>query len=111
MAVPCAPKQWCLTERETINSFENRRQNLLYILSLDPGFAPFIDEASTWLDQTKSQPLSGFVDDGTDVPAARRRTAANKVNGLELMLGQIANYCPVIARNTLVKNSTSLAFI
>ena len=27
---------------------------------------------------------------------------------LDLMLGQIANYCPVIARNTIVKNSTSL---
>ena len=27
------------------------------------------------------------------------------------MLGQIANYCPIISRSTLVKNSTSLAFI
>ena len=27
------------------------------------------------------------------------------------MLGQIANYCPVISRNTLVKNSTSIQFI
>jgi hypothetical protein len=27
------------------------------------------------------------------------------------MLGQIANYCPIISRNTLVKNSTSLEFI
>ena len=30
---------------------------------------------------------------------------------LELMLGQIANYCPVISRNTIVKNSTSLYVI
>ena len=27
------------------------------------------------------------------------------------MLGQIANYCPIISRSTLVKNSTSLEFI
>lgn len=27
---------------------------------------------------------------------------------LELILGQIANYCPVISRNTIVKNSTSV---
>ena len=27
---------------------------------------------------------------------------------LELMLGQIANYCPVISRNTIVKSSTSV---
>ena len=27
------------------------------------------------------------------------------------MLGQIANYCPVITRNTIVKNSTSMGSI
>ena len=30
---------------------------------------------------------------------------------LELMLGQIANYCTIISRNTVVKNSTSLTAI
>ena len=30
---------------------------------------------------------------------------------LELMLGQIANYCPVIARNTIVKKSTSIEHV
>ncbi|CAB4014757.1 Retrovirus-related Pol poly from transposon opus [Paramuricea clavata] len=30
---------------------------------------------------------------------------------MELILGQIANYCPVISRNTIVKNSTSLSII
>ena len=30
---------------------------------------------------------------------------------LELMPGQIANYCPVISRNTIVKNSTSMGSI
>ena len=30
---------------------------------------------------------------------------------LELMLGQIANYCPVISRNTIVKSSTSMGSI
>ena len=36
-----------------------------------------------------------------------RLTAQQKVNFLELMLGQIPNYCSIISRNTLVKNSTS----
>ena len=27
------------------------------------------------------------------------------------MLGQIANFCPVVARNTIVKNSTSMQSI
>ena len=54
------------------------------------------------------QPLRGLTDDGESVPLSIRRTARQKVNFLELMLRQIANYCPVISRNTLVKNSTSI---
>ena len=33
--------------------------------------------------------------------------APKKVNFLELMLRQTANYCPAILRNTIVKNSSS----
>ena len=52
--------------------------------------------------------LEEDTDDGETVPLTRRKSARQKVNFLELMLGQIANYCPVISRNTLVKNSTSI---
>ena len=38
----------------------------------------------------------------------RRRTAAQKVAHLEVMLGQIAKYSPVICRNSIVNNSTSI---
>ena len=106
-----APKQWCLTKAETINSFENWRQNLVYTLSLDPHFAPFLVEGVTWLKKSKTNPLRGFVDDSSSVPEARRRTAQQKSTMLELMLGQIANYCPIISRNTIVKSSTSIEFI
>ena len=106
-----APKQWCLSKSETINSFENWRQNLLYTLSLDSNFAPFLAESFMWGKKTKAEPLRGFTDDGEDVTEANRLTAQQKVNFLELMLGQIANYCPIIARNTLVKNSTSIQSI
>ena len=106
-----APKQWCLSKSETINSFENWRQNLLYTLSLDSNFAPFLVEGITWGKKTKTEPLRGFTDDGEDVAEASRLTAQQKVNFLELMLGQIANYCPIISRNTLVKNSTSIQSI
>ena len=102
-----APKQWCLSKVETINSFENWKQNLIYTLSLDSNFAPFLAEGVTWRKKTKAQPLRGFVDDGESVSAAKRLTARQKTNFLELMLGQIANYCPIISRSTLVKNSTS----
>ena len=105
---PRAPKQWSLSKNESINSFENWRQNLVYTLSLDSNFAPFLADGTTWGKKTKTQPLRGLTDDGESIPLSIRRTARQKVNFLELMLGQIANYCPVISRNTLVKNSTSI---
>ena len=103
-----APKQWSLTKQETITSFEAWRQNLQYTLSLDQIFAGFLVDDATWLKKTNAQPLRGFHNDGEDVAEANRRTSAQKCTHLELMLGQIANYCPVISRNTIVKNSTSI---
>ena len=61
--------------------------------------------------KSKTNPNRDFVDDGVDVPEARRRTATQKVIHLELMLGQIANFCPVISRNTIIKSSTSIQSI
>ena len=97
MASNRAPKQWSLSKDETITSFEAWRQNLLYILSLDPNFAHFLLEETTWQRKTsnRNQPTRGFADEGEDVPQANRWTAAQKVTHLELMLGQIAaNYRP-----------------
>ena len=110
-ATPLAPKQWCLTKVETITSFENWRQNLVYTLSLDAQLAPFLLDGATWLKKTKNSPLRGFTDDGFSVPKASCRTAQQKVSMLELMLGQMANYCPIISRNTIVENSTSMGSI
>ena len=106
-----APKQWPLTKRETITSFEAWRQNIQYTLSLDPNFATFLLEDTTWLRKTNAAPLRGLANDEEDVPQARRHTAAQKATHLELMLGQIANFCPVISRNTIVKNATSMRTI
>ena len=61
-----------------------------------------------WDKRTKANPLRGFTDDGDSVAATRHLTAQQKVTFLELMLGQIANYCPVISRNTIVRCSTSI---
>ena len=103
-----APKQWALSTNETVNSFENWKQNLLYTLSLDPNFAPFLVSDLQWAKLTKTNPHRNFTDDGQNVPEAQRRTKAQKNNMLNLMLGQIANFCPIISRNTIVKNSTSI---
>ena len=101
-----APKQWSLTKNETITSFESWKQNLIYSLSLDLSFALFLITGSTWTKKTRTTPLRGLVDDPEGTP--NRRNAAQKVAQLDLLLGQIANYCPIISRNTITKNSTSI---
>ena len=80
-------------------------------MSLDSNFAPFLTEDATWGKKTRAQPLRGFTDDGEVVAQNSRETAQQNVNFLEFMLGQIANYCPIISRNTSVKNSTSIQTI
>ena len=78
-----APKQWCLSKHETVNSFENWRQNIQYTLSLDSNFAPFLLEGVTWEKKAKNSPLRGFTDDDDSVAEASRRTAQQKVTLLE----------------------------
>ncbi|CAC5413942.1 unnamed protein product [Mytilus coruscus] len=110
MAGTRAPKQWSLSKKETITSFEAWKQNLQYTLPLDQNFAAFLVDGFTWLKKTNANPLRGIADDGEEVAEANRRTAAQKCTHLDLMLGQIANYCPIILRNTIlvIKNSTSI---
>lgn len=91
-------------KHETITSFKAWRQNLQYTLSLDPNFATYLVDETTWGRKTAASPLRCFTDDD----GIGGRTAAQKVTELELMLGQIANYCPITSRNTIVKISTSM---
>jgi len=103
-----APKQWSLTSNETITSLEACENNLKYILLLDPNFADFLTDGTSWGKKTNASPLRGFSNDNESVPAPRRRRATQKVTHLEMMLGQIANYAPIISRNSIVKNSSSI---
>ena len=108
MASSRAPKQWPLTKNETITSFENWRQNLVYILSLDKNFAPFLTENAAWAKKSANNPTRDFPNDGDDVALEDRKTGVQKALLLDMMLGQVANFCPVISRNSIVKTSTSL---
>ena len=104
-----APKQWSLTKHESITSFEAWRQNLQYILLLDTNFACFLADNVTWLKKSPATPLRGLEDDGESVRTSAHRTAQQKCTHLDLMLGQITNYCHVICHNTIVKNLTSMS--
>ena len=74
-------------------------------------FAAFLGDHVTWQKKATTSPTRGFTNDDEDVPIARRRTAQQKCTHLELMLGQIAHFCPVISHNSIVKTPTSVQSI
>ena len=88
--------QRSLEKEETISSFEAWRGNLMYILNTDENFSPFLDSNKSWDKKVKGGRQH------------RGLSSAQELNYLELMLGQIANFCPVISRNTIIRNSTSI---
>ena len=102
-------KQWVLSETETITSFANWLSNIKYHLSLNNDFAAFIESDATWGKQSVAN--RGFVSDGESVPAAQRKTAAQKCLQLNRMSGVIAQFAPSLLRNDIIKKSTSLAWI
>lgn len=126
-------KLWALTTTETFTSYMNWQENLIYVLGLDNRFTEFMEDGFEWEDGESDD--HGFEDDEEEEEAAdanaqeggnnaghanaannaqhprnapRPRTAAQKVRALHLMLGQIANYCNVIARHQILYESTSL---
>ena len=109
MAAICAPKPWYLGKVETINTFKSRQENQVYILGLNNKFAPFLLDGSKWEKKIATNQTRGFTDNaGHNADPPTGPSAAQKVLHLELMLNQIANYCPVISRDTIVKRSTSI---
>lgn len=83
---------------------------IYFMLVPGPEFCSILVEGFAWLKKTAIQPFRGFTNDSNDVPEASRRIAAQKVSHLDLMLGQIDNYCLIISRNT-VQSSQSVASI
>ena len=101
------PKLYKLTTNETLTSFEAWKQNITFTLSLNPKMAPFLISGVTWNKADDDDPYRGLTDDAADA-GANRMTKEQKVTQLELMLGMIAIYCPVITRSSIVDNSKSI---
>ena len=102
------PKQWKLGKVEDLNSFENWQQNQILNLSFCPDFAIFLADGVSWDKSNSARAHRGLTSDGNDVAQNDRRTAAQKLVYLNLMLDQLACYCPVISRNSIKNDSTSI---
>ena len=113
-----APKQWPLSESETLTSFESWRSNLLYRLNLEARFAIFLLNGVEWTKKSRNPAdTRGLLPDtvpdeyGHPVIDPDGFTAAQKVQNLELMLQQVANFCPIISRRTIIHESTSIVSV
>ena len=80
------------------------KQNLLYQISMDHRFTRYLE--ATWSAKSAANPTHGLADDPEN--AIPWQSANQKNKDLELMLGQIANYCTIIARDDFMKRATSL---
>ena len=58
-----APKQWALGKVETVTTFNAWKDNLLYILSLEVKFAPFLVADATWSKYSSTDANRAFTDD------------------------------------------------
>ena len=94
------PKQWQLTENETMTSFANWQSNIMYHLSLNNDFGQFLE--LNWA--KKSTPNRGLQAD-------RHKTPLQRNIILERMLALIAQFVPSLLRNDIIKKSTSLIWI
>ena len=99
------PKPYKLSKVETIVSFEQWKFNQIYNLQMDPNFGPFIANNKEWKKSSSANPTRGLID---DTQGENKKTAAEKCNILNLMLDQIASWCPFISRTMIVKQSTSI---
>ena len=102
-----ALKQWSLPSNATSINYESWKNNLLFSLSVDNAYKPFLKEDATWGRLTRASPNRGLTDDPTTVEASQRLSATQKVTALNMMLGQIANFAP-INRASITKNCTCL---
>ena len=104
MGTRFAPKTWVLSKEETPSSFETWKENLIFNLTIDGSFAEFLTEGFQWA--AASVANRGLVAD--EAGTANARTAQQKKAYLELMLGSIAGYAPIIRRSFFTQEARSL---
>ena len=88
----------------SIAEFENWKHSVLYNLRLDGDFKNYL--SVDFGIKTKLKPNRSLVDDTT---GENKKTAAQKCEDVDFMLSQIAQYCPTIPHNDIIKDCASLS--
>ena len=104
-------KQRQLTANETLNTFENWKQSLIFHIIVDAKLASFLDpdDLATWGHYTEEH--RGFDNDPEGVGADKKMSANQKSNMLKILLGSVANYAQVISHTYITRQATSLEAI
>ena len=87
------PKQRALTETETQATFESWKEGMEFQISIDSKSARFLTDLKTWTIAADR----GFTDDTADVAVDKTMTKVAKQMLLNIILGSIASYAPVIS--------------
>ena len=107
MSLDKGPKVRILSDRESLSTLEIWRQNVIYHLGLNAEFKPYLADTVTWGKKSKANPNRNLQND-TVGDMNVRKTAAEKSVIVDLLLSQIANFCPLIPRNDIVKDCADL---
>ena len=114
------PKARCITAKETITSLQSRKANIIYGLRLNPDFREYLQDGVVFGRKNRHYPnrdLTDICEKQVVEDSAGQKTQVlvkvksreDRCNDVDLMLEQIANYCPNVPRNNIVKDCGSLA--
>ena len=104
MAKSLLPKQRVLTSVESQSSYDNWKEAMCFHISIDGRSARFLSDLKTW-DNTDTR---GFHNDPTTIPEETRMTAPAKKALLNIVLGSVASFAPVISPKYIKNIATSL---
>ena len=103
-------KQRILTEHETESTFTTWQQSIMFQFVIDSKFSRYTDQTDLgkWQDTTVAH--RGYTNDATTgdsvLPADTRMTALQKAQILQVLLGSIATFAPVISNKFITAQAT-----
>ena len=101
------PKQRTLTETESPTSFEAWKESMIFHITLDNKSARFLSDLKTWTTAANR----GFTDDAAGFDEDTKMNGAAKAALLNIILGSVSTYAPVISHRFVKQQSTSLESI
>ena len=119
MNIAYGPKVKPLTSKESLSSLEAWRSNVTYGLRLNPSFREFLSDAMIFGKKTRTNPTRDLEDvykkermeqeDKTFAEVlVKSKTKEERCDEVDLLLEQVANYCPHVPRTDITRDCGSM---